>query len=350
MITTRWLSRLGAVSAVAAMVAMSGASVFSNDAPGARPLTLQLDWRLNAQFAGILVAEQAGLYRAAGLAVEIRPLGDVPYAGLAHVVAETDGMIGSIEGGLFLSGRADGLPIVAIGTMFQASPLGLISLETSRIATPADLVGRHVAIHGDGHEALDAVLNAAGIDRAQLRISEASYGMKDLLEGKFDAKQGYLVDELVTLRRDGHAVRALEYRVHGHRAYSQVYFVSERTLAGHREELKTFLAASGEGWRRAAADPAATAAMIHERYAGELTTGYLEASLRLVVPLLSAEQPLLGAMTEATWDAQLRSLTRARPHIALPPMRAWVDLSMVDPTKAEGEFPGEKATTGEARQ
>lgn len=295
----------------------------------AAPLVVQLDWRLNAQFAGLLVAERDGLYREAGLDVQIRPLGAVPYADLARVVANTDGMIGSIEGGLFLSGRADGLPIVAIGTMFQASPLGLVSLESAGIASPADLAGRHIAIHGDGHEALDTVLASAGLDRAKVRVSEAGYGMADLLAGRFDAKQGYLVDELVTLRREGHAVRALEYRQYGHRAYSQVYFVSATTLAKHRSALRKFLAASGEGWRRAAETPDSTADFLHAKHAPDIPSDTLAASLRLIVPLLTAEQPTFGAMSAATWKAQAEALAKTRPDVRLPPMSTWADVTLV---------------------
>ena len=296
----------------------------------ASPLVMQLDWRLNSQFAGLLVAEGEGLYRKAGLEVDIRPLGDLPYARLARTVAETEGMIGSIEGGLFLSGRAEGLPIVAIGAMFQASPLGLISLEGAGIEKPGDLAGKHVSIHDDGHEALDTVLASAGLDRARVRVSVSGYGMAGLLAGRYEAKQGYLVDEYVKLVLQGLPVRALEYRLHGHRAYSQVYFVSERTLATRREALQKFLAASGEGWRRAAEEPVKTARFIHERHAADLPVDYLEASLRRIAPLLTAEQATMGAMREATWLAQVSSMEKTRTGFgATPgPMKEWVDFSL----------------------
>lgn len=302
-------------------------------AESAAPLVLQLDWRLNAQFAGPLLAEAKGLYREAGLAVEIRPLGDVPYERFARTVAETEGMIGSIEGGLFLSGRAEGLPIVAIGTMFQASPLGLISLDATGISSPADLAGKHVSIHDDGHEALDTVLFGAGLDRTKLRVTVSGYGMAGLLAGEYQAKQGYLVDEYVKLVLSGKKVRALEYRLHGHRAYSQVYFVSERTLAGRREELARFLAASGAGWAEAAEAPEETAKFLHAQHASDLPLDYLEASLRRIVPLLTAEQATMGGMLSATWEAQVAALEKTRPGTTtrLGPLENWVDFSMVKP-------------------
>ncbi|MCC5023167.1 MAG: ABC transporter substrate-binding protein [Candidatus Synoicihabitans palmerolidicus] len=58
-----------------------------------------------------------------------------------------------------MAGRAAGEPIVAIGTMFQASPLCLVSKKLHHVRTPQDWVGRTVAVHGDGHEALATVLD-----------------------------------------------------------------------------------------------------------------------------------------------------------------------------------------------
>lgn len=303
--------------------------------PAPAPLVVQLDWHLNAQFAGLLVAAAEGLYRTEGLDVALRPLGPLPYDRLVDTVAATDGMIGSSEGGLFLAGRARGLPVVAIGTMFQASPLGLISLESAGIRTPADLAGRRVAIHDDGHEALDTVLQAAGLDRKRVAVSVAAgHGPEALLAGKIDAQQGYLVDELVKLRLAGHAVQALEYRHHGLRAYSQVYFVSERTLARHREDLRRFLRASGLGWQKAVAGIPATAALIRTRHSPDLASPYLEASLRLIATLLTAEQPTLGAMQRATWVAQAAAVTRLRPEsaTALRDVSVWADFSLAGGT------------------
>ena len=137
-------------------------------------LVMQMDLPVkNVQFAGLLVAEREGYFRAAGLDVEVRRLGtgESDYANMAGVVAASDHMVGSIESGLFLAGRAAGLKIVALGAMFQETQLGLMSFRATGIAKPADLVGKKVAVHGDGHEALDAVLQRAGLNRAQLTVT-----------------------------------------------------------------------------------------------------------------------------------------------------------------------------------
>lgn len=300
------------------------------EAPTPHPLILQLDWRLNSQFAGPLLAAERGYYLDAGLPLEIRPLGDVPYSDLARVVAETPGMIGSIEAGLFLSGRANGLPLVALGTMFQASPLGLVVLTSSGIRQPADLAGRHVRIHDDGREALAALLTHADLTADQLTIDTGSYGMADLIAGQCDAKQGYLVDELVGLRLDGHHAHALAYRDFGYIAYSQVMFASTDTLALHRDAIRALLTATARGWQDAATSPAATSQFIHTRHAPDLSPEYLEASLREIIPLLTAENPAILRMSPETWQSQASHWQHLHPEGALPPLETWTDFTLLD--------------------
>ncbi len=291
---------------------------------------MQLDLPVkNVQFAGLLVAEREGYYRAADLDVEIRALGKESgaYDDIASLVAASDHTIGSIESGLFLAGRAQGLPIVALGAMFQQTPLGLMSFRATGIQGPADLVGKKIAVHGDGHEALDAVLQRAGLNRTQLTVTEAAYGNTPLLDRTYDAKQGYLVDELIQMQVEGHDMVALPFGAHGYAAYSQVYFVSEATLAKHRAALVKFLAASNRGWRAAIADVPGSAKFVVERHAPTLGLEYQTRSLAAIVPLLTSESPLMGVSTPETWLKNAGAFLSSRPDAKLGEMVKWVDFT-----------------------
>ena len=291
------------------------------------PLVVQMDLPVkNAQCAGLLLAEQKGWYRQADLDVTIQS----SQAGIdgAKRVASGDNLVGSIESGLFLSARAEGLRIVAVGTMFQASPLCLISFRKTGIAAPRDLVGRHVVVHADGHEALSTVLAKAGIAAGSLRIDEEDYGNEALLSGRYDAQQGYTVDEFVALKAQGLDVVALPLRDYGHIAYSQVYFVSEAFLANHRAELVRFISVSNRGWKAALDDIPGTARMIVERYEPSLSLPYQTQSLREIGKLLWAESPVTSAMRRETWEENLSSFKNSNAGAKLPPMEAWADFKV----------------------
>ena len=298
-------------------------------------LVVQMDLGVkNAQFAGLLVAEQRGWYREAGLNVELVKAGDT--TDVAAVVAASDHTLGSIESGLFLTGRARALPIVAVGTMFQASPLSQISLTKKGIRTPADWVGKRIAVGADGHEAIDTVLAKAGLTHNQLTLLDADYDNAPLLDGRYDSKQGYLIDEYVALRVAGHDVSAILLSDYGNVAYSQVMFVSKAFLAKNRSAIVTFLAVSNRGWRAAIADPAATAKMIVERYEPSLGLAYQTESLRQIAPFLTKESPLMGTMRRATWEENARTFLHSRPSVKLPPLEDWVDFTLADEADTAG--------------
>ena len=75
--STRWLTTAGAVAAASALV-LTGCTASGDSEPTAdsangdlTPVTLQLQWVAQAQFAGYYAAVDQGYYRDAGLDVEI---------------------------------------------------------------------------------------------------------------------------------------------------------------------------------------------------------------------------------------------------------------------------------------
>jgi len=291
----------------------------------AKPLILQLDLGVrNVQFAGINWAEGHGWFADAGLDLEVRPWS----VGVAETIASNPGTVGSIESGLFLAAVAEGKQLVAIGTMFQASPLGLISLAESNIKTPSDLRGRVVAIHGDGREALATALAYAKVDPSEVTVIKAEYGNEPLLRGEMDAKQGYVVDEFVKLQTEGHDVTMIPYRKYGHVAYSQVMFVSRETLESRRSDLIKFLSVANRGWVAVAADVPAAAQYTIDHFAPELSFDYQKRSLEMICELVWAESEQTSAMSMDTWSINSASYLKTHEGRRLPPIEEWVDFSL----------------------
>ena len=292
-------------------------------------LVFQMDLGVrNAQFAGLNWAQAEAWFKGAGIELEVRRASSEMESVTAEVVNHP-GTIGSIESGLFLASVASGQPVVAIGTMFQASPLGLISMASSGIDSPADLRGKTVAVHGDGYEAIATMLDHEGIPADAVTVIPAKYGNAPLLAGEMDAKQGYVVDEFVKLQTAGHDVRILPYKDYGHVAYSQVMFVSVETLASYRAALVRFLQVLDRGWRGATENPAAGAALTVEQFEPQLDLQYQRASLTGIVELLWAESPVTSAMKPSTWQTNASNYLRTHPGESLPPLSAWTDFSLV---------------------
>ena len=259
------------------------------------PVTFQLDWKYNVQFAGILVAKEKGYYRDAGLDVTILPV-DPEMKMVERVVARTN-WIGCAESSVLLAARASGQPIKVIGQMLHGSPMALLSFKEQGLASPTNLVGKKIAIHPDGRKALELLLKHNGISPNQLTVIEREADLTPLLNGECDAVQGYTIDEAVKLELAGKAINVLRFDDHGYQAFSQAYFASEEFLRRDRRTVELFLAVSGQGWRAAALAPEAAADLVVKRYAPGLDRAYQRASLLRVLQLAleaDASQPEVG--------------------------------------------------------
>ena len=266
------------------------------------PLTFQLDWHPNAQFAGLLLAKERGWYEAAGLDVTILPVD--PKMEVVERVVTGPNWLGCSEVGVILAARAKGAPVRAIGTMFQASPMALLSLQTNGYTNMASLIGKTLGVLPDGQRALEVVLAHEGLRRSQFKIIEKEHNTSGLLKGTCAAIQGYLIDEAVELEMQGHPIHTIPYYQHGYTAYSQVYFASESMIRQNPEALRLFLEVSRAGWQAALLDPERTCALIIARYNAKLDPQYQLRSLEKIAQLSTVESGFsgLGAMSRTTWE------------------------------------------------
>lgn len=251
------------------------------------PLTLQLDWLYNVQFAGLLLADHLGLYNQSAVTVSLKPWESgmiVP-----EVVAANPLTLGCAEQALILAAQSQGLPLKAIATMFQASPYALMLMPGSRVQRLSDLVGKKVGIHADGIKVMELVKGVNGLQPDDIEVVEIPYENKleRLISGEFDALQCYAVDEPIGFaQKVGKLPVLLPMDQFGYRAYAQVLFATDSLLQQHPEQVKSFLWASFSGWKLALANIPATAKLVAETYAAKdskyTNIEYQQKSLELV--------------------------------------------------------------------
>jgi ABC-type nitrate/sulfonate/bicarbonate transport system substrate-binding protein/formylglycine-generating enzyme required for sulfatase activity len=265
------------------------------------PVVMQLDWKPNVQFAGLLLAKEKGYYAAAGLDVTIKPV-DVEMK-VVEAVATGSNWIGCSESGVLINARAQGQPIKAFATMFQGSPFCLMSLKSKGITEPKHLIGKTLGVHPDANKALDIVLNHAGVDRAKMTCIDVEHSIQPLIKGQVDVLMGYLIDEAVALETSGHPVNVIPGYEHGYVAYSQVYFTSEELLKRDPKLLQKFLEASNRGWRDAFADIKGTAKFVVEKYLPGANLAYQTKSLEKIAAISGRETGTekLGTMNRERW-------------------------------------------------
>lgn len=280
------------------------------------PLTMQLDWTFNVQFAGLLLADYQQFYTDNGLAVTLKPWASgmvVPDAVMAHPMT-----LGCAEPNLILAAQAKGAPIQAIATMLQASPLSLMTLPASNITSIQDLISHKVGVHVDGLAVMKLVQGVNGLAPEAIDVTvipdENKYAR--LLSGEFAAIQCYAIDEPIGFQaQSGIAPTLLHLGNYGYEAYAQVIFAHTELLTTEPGVVKQFLTATFSGWQRALADIPAAAAMVVNHYVDPASQysnlTYQTRSLGLIADymLLDIEPAALGTINPERWKRMAQRFT-----------------------------------------
>lgn len=196
---------LAAVAAIASAVLVACSTGTAPDAsePGTdgelTPVTLQLQWFAQGQFAGYYAAVDQGFYEAVGLDVTIAEGGAdiVPQTVLADGAA--DFAIAWVPKAL--ASREQGAMITDVAQIFQRSGTLQVSFADAGIDSVDDLAGKNVGSWGFGNEfELFAALTEAGLDpMADVTLVQQAFDMSGLLSGDIDAAQAMTYNEYAQL-------------------------------------------------------------------------------------------------------------------------------------------------------
>jgi ABC-type nitrate/sulfonate/bicarbonate transport system substrate-binding protein len=267
------------------------------------PLTVQLDWKPTAQFAGLLAAREQGFYAMEGLDVSIVPPDDTMQT--VPLVAAHPNWIGVTEADVLMVEIAKGQPVKAFATMLQTTPFALITLKSSGLTSIKSLKGKRIGLYGDGQKAIDVLLKYNGMTRRDVTIVDIPYTTDALVQGKVDAQQGYIVEEAVALEMAHHAVNVIPMSENGYVSYAELLFASDHLLHEHPDQLLRFLRATANGWNYAATHVDDMAKMIVEKYSPDRSFAEQRSELEKVLPLVHAEHGRFGEMKPETWARSL---------------------------------------------
>nr|WP_085476272.1 ABC transporter substrate-binding protein [Rathayibacter oskolensis] len=181
-------------------LALTGCSASGGDSEGSgssgdlAPVTLQLQWVAQAQFAGYYAAVDQGYYEDEGLDVTIAEGGgdivpqDVLASGDAdYAISWVPKVLGSIE---------QGANITDVAQIFERSATTQISFKDKDITSPADLSGKKVGSWGYGNEwELFAGMQKDGVDLDDISLVTQLFDMNGFLAGDIDAAQAMTYNE-----------------------------------------------------------------------------------------------------------------------------------------------------------
>ena len=229
------------------------------------PITLQLNWIPNVQFAGILLAKDQGWYDKAGIDLKI----EAWKFGISATdeVAAGRAQIGIAEGDALIKARASGQALKAIGVQFQKSAFCLISKKERGITTPEQLVDTFVGLNSPESELMTKiVLRSQGLKYEDIFPVQVGWELDPLIHDEIDVLAAFINNDPLNMRDQGYEVNVIPAFEYGYDFYSGVYFTTDTMIRQQPELIRAFLDVTWRGWRAAFADPAAAAQLVVEKY------------------------------------------------------------------------------------
>ena len=227
------------ISATLLAIATFASPSFATD-----KLTVMLEWFVNPDHAPMVIAEEKGLFAAAGLDVTLVPPAD-PSA-VPRLVAARQADIGiHYQPNLYLDHEV-GLPILRIGTLVE-TPLNTVTvLADGPIKSLADLKGKKVGFSVTGFEdaMLKRMLEHAGLRKDDVELVNVNFSLSpSLIAGKVDATVGGFRNfELTQMKLEGHKGKAFYPEENGVPPYDELIFIAHRDSAAD-SRLPWFLGA-----------------------------------------------------------------------------------------------------------
>jgi class 3 adenylate cyclase/ABC-type nitrate/sulfonate/bicarbonate transport system substrate-binding protein len=269
----------------------------SHPAVALEPVSMQLKWKHQFQFAGYYQALEQGFYRDAGLDVTIREGG--PDIDVSEAVAGGTADFGVCSAGVLRDWEA-GRRLVVLAAIFQHSAAVILVARRADISSVADLRGRTL-MDTPGSDEIAAMLKREGIDyQTMLRVPHEG-NPRDLLTGRADAMVAYSTNEPFVLEQLGAAYRTFAPAASGIDFYGDNLCASEAEVKAHPDRVAAFRAASVKGWVYALAHKEATVDLILRKYSEKKSRDALLFEAEQTATLVGRDANQIGEQDPARW-------------------------------------------------
>ena len=244
-----------AAAATALALALTGCAAPEADAPSGdlTDVNYQLSWLKITQFGGFFAGDAEGFYEDEGIAPTFTAGGSNILAW--QQVTGGSALLGDEDNTLLLQAIESGEDLVAIGAVFQKSPMAIMSLSDDAITAPEDFEGKTIAYPDNGIAQFTSVLESQGVDMSTVTIVPAGADPTQLVTGQVDGYGGYATAQGASLELQGLDVNYLYLDDLGVPSYGNVIITTKANLEENRDLIVKFMTATVKGYEWINANP-----------------------------------------------------------------------------------------------
>lgn len=335
-----FLTGLGATVALAAAGCSAPASPAPATSGGAsggatapQPVTLMLNWYPYGEHAAFYYGVEKGIFARHGIDLKIQA-----GQGSTKTVQAVGGnqvMFGWADTPAVLSNIDKGVKATSIGVFLQTTPSSVQLFEDKGVKTPADLLGKTIAVSaGDAPTVMfPTYLKMAGLAPEDVKTQnlDAAGKISAVLSGQVDGLIGFAHDQGPTIAaKSGKAMTYLRYSEVGLNYYSNGLIVNPDTISSKPDLVKAMVAATSEAYATAAKDADAAAKAMDGKdpqmpALAVLTQQWTETVKLLNTTATQGKAPGVNAASD--WDATIKVLADAGLIGGVKPAATYFDAS-----------------------
>lgn len=279
--------------------------------PPLSPVTLQLQWVTQAQFAGYYVALEKGWYAEEGIDLTIIP-GGPDQSPVDLVVSETRDFGTSLLADLAVSVQ-NGKPVIGIAQIQQENGLLLISKKSSEIQTPKDFAGKKVGVWlGNWQAQFDALAAQQGLNADDYTLVSQGYSMEPFIKGELDVASAMIYNEYYSVLESGISsqdLNIINYADYGLGFPGDTLFTSRTAVEQNPDLCVQMVRASLKGWQYAVEHPEEAADIVLKYdQTGVQTKDHQLSMMKEIAKLVQLKDRQLGRSDDATLQQTIDTL------------------------------------------
>ena len=269
------------------------------------PITVQLKYLHQAQFAGFYAADQNGYYAEEGLKVTF--LEGEPALDLQKAVLEGTAQFGVAGPEKLIEMRSTGHPLRAIAVIYRRNPLVFMSLAHWGITRPQGIVGKTVQYNVTTRLMLDAMLANLGIAPNQYQEVDVGPDLDQFFAGKVQVWNAFLINEVLTARAKGYDVNTIFPDDYGVHFYSDTLYTTDDLISTNPDLVLRFLRATLKGWTFAVENSNLVAALV-ANYNPNADLQHETDQMVASLPLVNTGEDHIGWMKPTVWSGMEATL------------------------------------------
>lgn len=287
------------------ILVLTASSCMPKASPALTPLTIQLNWTHQAQFAGLYAADQNGYYADEGLEVTLIE-GGPGVDSIDRILSGAD-QLGIAAADVLLIARSKGKAVRAVSVDYRRNPRVFITRAESGITRPQDFVGKTISIGKGSIPILDTMMKRIGLQPGDYTTVISTPDLTDFYSDQAQVRMVFLTNEVLTVQAAGYKINIIYPDDYGIHHYGDVLFASDKLIAAQPELVLRFVRATLKGWTYAVENPAEIGAMVL-KYKPDADTSLENSKMNASLPLINTGEDFIGWMKPEIWSGMEHTL------------------------------------------